>query len=347
MQMRKEVMHGQNRAPVKTFQVINVVDEKLAAKLEDFRMRLSAIDSGYPVLTDWHPAIPQGWGEFPHVPFQRATIYRGSAETWAYTHHHTITKFGDRYVASWSNGLLHEDYVGQEVHFASSPDGLNWSEPGVVVSTPVESELVRNNAGLYCEDGRLYCYVGVAREFGRAVADPGMLTLTDEPVHLDVYETTDLENWTQHEDICRNVYLFEGPRRTAGGKLICCGFDLRDEHGMVLIWDKGARPTDPPRVIDIPDSPDGVLPEQGTWYQTDDGCIWMYLRDGTVSCRLALSWSEDEGETWSPPLRTDFPNTFSRAFAGRLTDGRYYPGFPSCRWAPRAGECMIAARETF
>ncbi len=92
----------------------------------------------------------------------------------------------------------------------------------------------------------------------------------------------------------------------------------------MLAWDARESLAESPRAMRIPPSSDGLSPEQGTWYQTDDGCIWMYLRDGSISCRLALSWSEDEGETWSPPLRTDFPNTFSRAFAGRLTDGRYY-----------------------
>ncbi len=151
-----------------------------------------------------------------------------------------------------------------------------------------------------------------------------MCVLKDQPIHLDVYETTDLGNWTHHENICPNVYLFEGPRMTRGGKLMCCGFDLVHRNGMVLIWDDPSNPATAPRVVDIPESPDGFYPEQGTWYQTNDGRIWMYQRDQSMSGRLALTWSDDEGDTWSPLLRTDFPNSYSRAFAGRLTDGRCY-----------------------
>jgi hypothetical protein len=105
---------------------------------------------------------------------------------------------------------------------------------------------------------------------------------------------------------------------------MCCGFDLVDHHGMVLIWDDPSQAAENPRVIDIPASSEGVLPEQGTWYQTDDGRIWMYQRDSSISCRLGLTWSDDGSETWSDLIRTDFPNTYSRAFAGRLTDGRCY-----------------------
>ena len=307
-----------------THRIVKVLTPELAKQLEDYRVRIGAIKSGYPVLTDWHPMIPQGWGQFPKAPFERSTVYKGNAETWAYSHHQAITKFGDRYVASWSNGYLHEDYVGQEVHCAWSADGIEWSQPQIIVNTPVESNLVRNNAGLYSANGSLYSYVCVAKDYGRDVSPPGMSTLKKQHIHLDVYETTDLKNWTHHENICPNVYLFEGPRMTRGGKLMCCGNSLADDHGMILIWDDPSKPTDPPRVIEIPKSPDGFYPSQGTWYQTDDGRIWMYQRDQSMSGRLGLTYSDDEGETWSPLLWTDFPNTFSRAFVGRLNDGRFY-----------------------
>jgi hypothetical protein len=134
-----------------------------------------------------------------------------------------------------------------------------------------------------------------------------------------------LEHWEHAENICDNVYLFEGPRPTLDGKLICCGFDyFGDHHAMVLTWDDSTQLGKSPRVVHIGPSPDGVLPEQGTWYQTDDGRIWMYQRDSALSCRLALTWSDDGGETWSDLVRTDFANSYSRAFAGRLSDGRCY-----------------------
>ncbi len=314
-------MRKKKRIPIETHSIVKVLESAFAQKLEEYRFHIAVINSGYPVLTDWQPVLHDGWGDFPKAPFKRSTVYRANPESWAYSHHQTITKFGDRYVASWSNGFLHEDYVGQEVHCAWSADGVDWSQPQVVVATPVESKLVRNNAGLYAGNGRLYNYVCVAKDFGKDVAEP---VLNDQPIHLDVYETTDVENWTHHENICPNVYLFEGPRMTRGGKLMCCGFDLVRRNGMVLIWDDPSNPATSPRVVDIPESPDGFYPEQSTWYQTDDGRIWMYHRDQSMSGQLALTWSDDEGETWSPLLRTDFPSTYSRAYAGRLNDGRYY-----------------------
>ncbi len=310
--------------PSRTFRELNLLHPDLAARIGRYRMRLAAGHAGYPVLTDWHPVVPDGWGIFPQVPFRRNVIYRGSAAAWAYSHHQALTKFGDKYVASWSNGFLHEDYVGQEVHYAWSADGEKWSDPAVLVHTPAESNLVQTNSGLFAGNGKVYIYVGVAHDFGRDKAPPGMYSLTPQRIRLDVYVTSDLKTWTRHENICDNIYLVEGPRPTREGKLLCCGFDLTDMHAIVLIWDDPNHPEHPPRRVHIPPSPEGIHPEEGTWYQTDDGRIWMYQRDNKCSCRLGLTFSDDGGESWSDLVRTDFPNTTSRAFAGRLNDGRYY-----------------------
>ena len=303
--------------------IASIVTPELAAKVQKSVERIAAIDSGYPILTDWHPVIPEGWGQHPQVPFARARVYSGEATTFAYSHHQTICKFRDRYVVSWSNGLVHEDYPGQEVHYAWSEDGLNWSEPQMLVHTPVASRLVRNNAGLLAWDDKLYCYVCVANDFGRESVPPGMSSLDNQAMQLDVYETTDLENWKHHPGINDSIYLFEAPRPTQEGKLICAGFALTDPtQGLVLVWGSGTTPASKPRVIQVPRSE--VKPEQGTWYQTDDGTLYLFWRDGTWSGVLGLSTSQDGGETWSPPLQTDMQNSFSRAYAGRLTDGRYY-----------------------
>jgi len=309
---------------VETRHIIRVLDDKLAQQIDDFEMRLAAVYSGYKELTDWHPVIPPGWGDFPQLPIQHAVVYRGNEQTWAYSHHHTIAKSGDTYVMAWSNGFRHEDYPGQEVHFATSKDGLAWTEPGVVVSTPEETGIVRNNAGLYvADDGKAYCYVGVADNFKRDVAPPGMMSMDKPRIHLEVHVSDDLVHWTPLGKLCDDIYLFEGPRKTRGGKLICAGSHIETSEMMVLVWDDPSQPAAMPRFAHVPHSSEGVTAGQSSWYQTDDGRIWMYSRRGEP-CNLALSLSDDEGESWTELCRTDFPNTNVRAYAGRLADGRFF-----------------------
>lgn len=308
---------------VETHHVVRMLDDKLVQLIDNFEMRLAAHYSGYELLTDWHPFIPEGWGDFPQLEVQRATVFRGDAETWAYNHHHTLAKSGDNYVITWSAGLLHEDYPGQEIHFATSQDGLNWSEMGVVVPTPEESGLVRNNCGLWAADGKVYCYVGAADNFKRDVAAPGMMSLDKPKIHLEVYETADLRTWTRRGEFCEGGHLFEGPRMTRSGRLLAVAGHAISGRRMALIWDDASNPTAAPRVVYLPDSPEGVTGGQNTWYQTDDGRIWMFSRQGEP-CKLALSISEDEGDSWTPLYDTDIPNTNVRAYAGRLSDGRFF-----------------------
>ncbi len=309
---------------VETRHVVRMLDDKLVQLIDNFEMRLAAHYSGYKSLTDWHPVIPAGWGDFPQLKVRCATVFRGSTETWAYNHHHTLAKSGDTYVIAWSGGLLHEDYPGQEVHFATSKDGLQWSKMGVVVATPEASGIVRNNAGLWAANGKVYCYVGVADNFKRDVAAPGMASLDKPKIHLDIYETEDLRTWTQRAaGLCEGAYMFEGPRMTRGGRLLAAAEQIGTGQLMVLVWDDAAQPAAPPRVVNVPKSPEGVPGGQTTWYQTDDGRIWMFAREGEP-CKLALTISEDEGDTWTPLYDTDIPNTNVRAYADRLTDGRFF-----------------------
>ncbi len=301
----------------------NVVSSELAGALRSFSSRLQVISAGYPNVSDWSPDCSADSGLFPQAPVERSVIYQGSAETWAYSHHQTITKFGDKYVASWSNGRLHEDYPGQEVHYAWSTDALTWSPPKVLVSTPEDGLIVRNNGGLLAANGKLYCYVCVGQNMKRA-GSPTMDNDDPPVMSVDVYETTDLEHWTHHESIVRDTYIFEAPRVTLGGRLLLCSFNYADRHTQYLVWDDVSAAADPPRVLDLPTGPGGVLAEQGTWFQDDSGRIWAWQRDGSISYRLGLSWSDDEGDTWSELRRTDFPNTYARPYAGRLRDGRFF-----------------------
>jgi hypothetical protein len=311
---------------IKAEKNVRIVSPGLKKKLADFRHKLGVKKAGYPDLVSWNGSDISSWDIFPKIPLVTCKVYEGNKD-YAYSHHQTICRFKDKYVVSWSNGFRNEDHFGQEVHYSCSKNGVDWEPYKVLAHTDFDengkSGTVRNNAGMFVYGEKLYAYVGVCRSDGNA--GMGMNHMVSKKITLDVYVTDDLLYWKHHEDIAHGIYLFEAPRVTDGGDILCCGFDLNDwQQGLVLFWEKGADPGEKPKMIKMPRSSEGIVPEQGTWYQRSDGRIWMYLRDGSVSMRLALSWSDDGGRTWTEPLRTDFPNTYSRAFAGRLSDKRFY-----------------------
>jgi hypothetical protein len=50
----------------------------------------------------------------------------------------------------------------------------------------------------------------------------------------------------------------------------------------------------------------------------------VFWRDEGASCRVYVNHSDDGGLTWSTPLLSDIPDSMSRLYAGRLSDGRFY-----------------------
>lgn len=105
--------------------------------------------------------------------------------------------------------------------------------------------------------------------------------------------------------------------------------DSDDEHRMT-------EPTQPWRL------------ENGTW-------VRLYRNQGNIRGksraeieasrprRHYASFSFDDGETWSAPTRTNFPDTGARANSGRLPDGQYYVvNNPLPMPARQGGRAMLA-----
>jgi hypothetical protein len=306
-----------------TRHIAEVLAPELTDKLGEFQHYMGLGIAGYQDVVEWHGVVPEGWAYFPQIQAKRSRVYTGRADTFAYSHHQGICKFQDYYVAAWSNGFAHEDAPGQEPHYSWSTDAESWMPNHTIVHTDPTQGVVRNLAGLYADDQYLYAFVGYTMPY--AVARPGMTSIQTRSMRLDLYRTKDLENWDEYLGITDDIYLFEGPRLTREGKLLCCGIHQSNyDEAIMLIWDDPTDLTVHPRRIMVSGMAEGIRPEQGTWYQTDDGRIWMWQRDGGHLTRLALTWSDDGGKTWSPMVSTNFPNTYSRARAGRLRDGRCY-----------------------
>ncbi|MEA3365454.1 MAG: sialidase family protein, partial [Candidatus Hydrogenedentes bacterium] len=68
----------------------------------------------------------------------------------------------------------------------------------------------------------------------------------------------------------------------------------------------------------------GLGPIQPTLVQKDNGTLAAYLRDsGDVPNRVMISFSQDNGETWSPATDTELPNPGSSLEAIELESGNW------------------------
>jgi hypothetical protein len=259
----------------------------------------------------------------PYVESRRAAVYYGSRKNGSYNHHNQIAKFKGEYYYSWSNGLRNEEDAGQQVLMAKSPDGLHWSDPWVVITSPPEDCVAHNCVALHATEDKLYQVVMTEETIHDATVT-GMRRINPETIVMNVYASEDGRNWEQVSTFGNKIkWIFEAPRLTREGRLLCVCTTSKGIPA-IMLW-PGNDITEQPELIYVPEPEGASFPYgESTWYQTDEGRIMIFWRDEGASCRLYVNWSDDGGRTFSEPILTDIPDSMSRLYAGRLSDGRYF-----------------------
>ena len=264
---------------------------------------------------------------FDHAPIRRIRVATGSRAFGTYNHQAGICRWRGKYWYVFSNGRVDEEAPGQRTLITHSEDLAAWSRPGCVAPGDVQGRMWRNTGGIMGYDDRLVVFVQT-KTGGGAARRPGMSARDESRITCGVglFVSADGESWTAR-DVAEDCYWFEAPRLTREGRLLCAG--SRRGHPIVFLW-PGANPLDRPEVVEIPfdgsrgmDS--GRFPYgEASWYETDEGAIFMFHRNETDEMRLRVAVSEDGGRSWTPPMLSNIPDSKSRVSAGRLTDGRFF-----------------------
>lgn len=254
---------------------------------------------------------------------RRGVVYFGSEENGSYNHHNQINKFKGRYYYAWSNGFCNEEDAGQRVLVASSENALHWSEPSVLLDAPDKTPWAHNCVALHVDEEAMYCVI-MSEETEHDETVTGMRRIKPEDAYIDVYKTTDGKNWAKAFSFGTGIkWIFEAPRLTQQGRLMCV-CNTKHDGPAIMLW-PGKNICEQPQLIHVPEPEGAWFPYgESTWYQLDEGRIMVFWRDEGASLRLYVNHSDDGGQTWSEPVLTDIPDSMSRLYAGRLTDGRYF-----------------------
>jgi hypothetical protein len=270
-----------------------------------------------------------------HYPMERYSVFKTSTELGTYNHHQLITKWKGKYWCVWDNCLVHEEMPGQSTYIAWSDDGEVWSPRHLVVAGDEKGGVLYNIGSLVPTKDRLYAIIQRKWNVSRALMQ-GMSTVDNRrcTYRLDLWSTTNGTDWRIYkEGFIDAMWVFENPRLTNEGRLLC-SIATHDMHPGVALW-PGADPEAAPELIAMPYAgntddyftghDEGLfVAGEASWYTDDDGRIWMWHRDESASCYLAVALSQDGGKTWTEVMRSNFPDCMSRVHAGRLTDGRFY-----------------------
>jgi len=262
-----------------------------------------------------------------HVPIERVRVATGSKEFGSYNHQSGICRWRGRYWYVFSNSAVDEEVPGMRTMITSSEDLSTWTDASCVAPGDIPGDMWLQTGGVMGYEDKLVAFVQT-KTGHHLTRKPGMSANeeTKTVYKVGLFISSDGESWAA-QDTAADCYWFEAPKPTREGRLLCAGSRLG--HPIVFLW-PGDNPLEAPEIVEIPyDGSRGMDSGQfpygeASWYETDDGTIFMFHRNESDELRLRVALSEDGGRSWTAPMLSNIPDSMSRVSAGRFSDGRYY-----------------------
>jgi len=267
-------------------------------------------------------------------------IYHATPETGMFSHHAHIAHHRGAFLAFWSNHPTGEDGPGQRLLCSVSRDGRRWAKPFEcfpplgAVRDPSENGRVLTANGWVIVDDTAYAISEVDDRKGKFSRDD---------ITLDPAESTPQRPYLGRYGwgrIARSVgadgqlgplfWLVENPPEPVdGAPRLPDARDPRFRQVARKIRDALSDPRNQP-AWDFKDKSawtrgdDGHLLCEPTVFRRPDGVLVKLSRDRDreASLRLYVSLSTDGGESWTPAVRTDIPDSPSKSTSAKLSDGR-------------------------
>lgn len=226
--------------------------------------------------------------------------------------HNYLIFHDDRFWCIWSDGPKIEDWPTQEIKYATSTDGLNWSEAKSVTGTP-EAPYAFIARGLWLRDGELLALA--AHYKGRAAFG------NDKELVLQAYAWDKTSGtWKFRSKIYDNAINNFPPQKLPTGDWI---LTRRDSRFNVTILIGGAKRLDEWEAFPVVKTGEvkGFRPDEPIFWLMPDQTLNALFRDNGGSMRLFHSTSTDNGRTWATPQLTNFPNSTSKIFSLQTSRG--------------------------
>ena len=262
-------------------------------------------------------ANSQGLG-LKQIPCETVEIYHAK-EGASFSHHPGLIAFKDQLYCSWSGGKAHEDRPDQYVYFLRTSDGKHWSDLRVLAKPEGNDRC--GAAGFLVTGNTLVAYYTLVREYP-------IHNLRHPETALFAVTSQDGENWSKPHKVS-NGFFIEGPLRLPGGRLIIGGEHTGgfDEHKvrMRLLYSDNPDGISDWKEADI--HPEKSEPKGLRIFDYTESCPFV-RKDGVVvapfrnsSGHLYASVSRDNGDSWSVPVETNFPDSMARFSTGTLPTG--------------------------
>jgi hypothetical protein len=277
---------------------------------------------------DWMPADPHqiDYDKLPRVPGEHVVVNSVKAQK-GVNQHNYLAHHDGRYFVMWSDGPGIEDRVGQRVKFATSTEGLKWSEPKHLTPVPPnsgpDSPLYNTRSdkgfryiarGFWQRDGELLALATLdeaAGFFGKSLA-----------LHAFRWKSAD-EVWEDAGVIANNAINNFPPKQIPSGEWMMSRrpYDYKTAGVDFLVG--GVKSMTDWQSFPVLGTSSELKAEEPLWWTLPDNRLAALFRDNQGSKFLYRSISTDNGRQWTTPVRTDFPDATSKLHGLRLKDGRY------------------------
>lgn len=279
------------------------------------------------------------FARLPRVPSEHAVVSDVHAQTQpdnpqvldkkkGGVNQHNYLAFHDgQFWAMWSDGPGIEDRVGQRVKYATSADGLKWSAPQFLTPVPPGSGTDSPHYGTRTNKGFRY----IARGFWKREGEMLALASLDEAagffgpsLELRAFRfNKGTKAWEDAGLVCKNAINNFPPLKLRTGSWMMSrrAWDYKTSGVHFLVG--GVKGLDQWESFPVFGTASELKAEEPDWWILPDNSLAAVFRDNRRSGFLYRSFSTDDGRTWSPPVKTNFPDATSKISGLRLGDGRY------------------------
>lgn len=248
--------------------------------------------------------------KLPRLDPQVIPIYRGVEGVTGFNMHPYLVEFQGKLWAMWSSNRIRDLQAGQYVRYATSADGVKWSE-SAILSPPEEKENLRTFArGFWLRSPNELIALVARDEAVRPLFGPGLT--------LRGFRWND--GWQTPVTIAKDTINNFAPIPVADGEWM---MTRRDHKMRIGILTGGKTSPSDWRLSDVAVPADGAKLDEPTVWTLADGSLTAVFRDGSKSRRLYRSFSPDGGKSWTAPVKTDFPDAMAKFNVLRLSNGWY------------------------
>lgn len=249
-------------------------------------------------------------GSLPRLPVETIPVFRAREQTAGFNMHPYLAWFQGRFWAMWSTNRVRDLQAGQYVRYATSRDGVHWSDPAAVTPSEEANHHRYFARGFWVRDGELWAL---------AARDEAVRPLFAKDLELRAYRWRD-GRFDPPVLLAADTINNFAPEPAPNGEWLMA---RRDHRMRISILAGGRDAIGSWRPIALPAPLDGAQLDEPVLWRVADGALTAAFRDGSRSRRLYRSFSLDEGATWSAPVRTDFPDATAKFNVLRLRNGLY------------------------